>query len=110
MVGILIETVGRLAGVSTRRVRSHGSFFEAISDAGPTHVVIDLTMPGMTGEDVLRQLAEVQCTARVIVCSGADPARLAAAADLAISLGLDFAGILPKPFAPAALRELLAAG
>jgi hypothetical protein len=42
-----------------------------------------------------------------VVCRGAEPQRLAAASAEALSLGLDFAGVLPKPFAPAALRRLL---
>ena len=112
LVGILVETVGRLAGLSTQRTLHHDAFLAALADRGaepPSHVVIDLTMPGMAGEEVLRELAAVGCGARIIVCSGADPERLASAAALAASLGLRFAGILPKPFAPAALRRLLQA-
>ena len=110
LVGILVETVGRLAGMATQLTAHHGAFFAALADATaepPSHVVIDLTMPGMPGEEVLRQLAVLQCRARVVVCSGADPERLAAAAVLADLLGLRFVGTLSKPFAPAALRRLL---
>ena len=110
LVGILLETIGRLAGMATQLTSHHEAFFAALADPAaepPSHVVIDLTMPGMAGEEVLRQLAAVACRSRIVVCSGADPERMAAAAALARSLGLRFAGTLPKPFAPAALRRLL---
>ena len=104
------QEIGRLAGMATQLTAHHGAFFAALADATaepPSHVVIDLTMPGMPGEEVLRQLAVLQCRARVVVCSGADPERMAAAAVLADLLGLRFVGTLSKPFAPAALRRLL---
>jgi DNA-binding response OmpR family regulator len=109
MVGILVETVARLAGMATRRALSCEVFFAEIAAHPPSHVLVDLTMPGMPGEDVLRQLAALQCKARVIVCSGAEPDRLSAATALAASLGLASAGSLPKPFSPVALRKLLGA-
>jgi len=110
LVGILVETVARLYGMQTQLTAHHDAFFAALADPAaepPSHVIIDLTMPGMAGEDVLRRLAAVACRARIVVCSGAGPERLGAAAALAQSLGLDFSGVLPKPFAPAALRLLL---
>jgi CheY-like chemotaxis protein len=110
LVGILFETVGGLAGLRTQRTTTHGDFFTALAAEAAEHIVIDLTMPGMAGEEVLRRLAALNCRARIIVCSGSEPARLAAAAALATSLGLQLAGTLPKPFAPAALRGLLQVG
>jgi CheY-like chemotaxis protein len=109
LVGILVETVGRLSGLDTRLTADHEAFFAALAAQAPSHVVIDLTMPGMVGEDVLRGLAERRCAARVMVVSGAGPQRLAAAAALAQELGLAFGGTLAKPFTPAALRQLLQA-
>jgi DNA-binding NtrC family response regulator len=109
LVGILIETVGRLAGLPTRLTSDHETFFAELAAAPPSHVVLDLTMPGMPGEAVLQGLAERGCAARVVVVSGAGPQRLAAAAALAQQLGLAFAGAIPKPFTPAALRQVLLA-
>jgi DNA-binding NarL/FixJ family response regulator len=109
MVGILIETIGGLSGMATRRVLDHEAFFAAFVAERPSHVVVDLTMPGMPGEDVLRELAALACMARVVVCSGSEPERLATAAALATSLGLTCVGVLPKPFPMAAMRQALAA-
>jgi DNA-binding NtrC family response regulator len=110
LVGILFETVGGLAGLRTRLTSTHAGFFAALAAEPAEHIVIDLTMPGMAGEEVLRRLAALQCRARIIVCSGAETSRLADAGALASSLGLRLAGTLPKPFAPAALRRLLQSG
>jgi DNA-binding NtrC family response regulator len=107
LVGLLVETVGRLSGMNTRLCRAPEDFFAAMAAEAASHVVIDLNMPAMSGEQVLQELAQRQCRARIIVCSGADPGRLAAASALAMALGLDIAGTLPKPFLPAALRRLL---
>jgi CheY-like chemotaxis protein len=107
LVGLLIESVARLAGAQTCLTHSHDSFFAALADWAPSHIVLDLTLPGMPGEAVLQALAQRGCGARIIVASGAEPQRLAAAAQQAAAAALDVAGTLNKPFAPAALRALL---
>lgn len=108
LVGMLIETVARLAGVPSRLTQTHGEFFEALVDWNPTHLVLDLTMPGMAGEEVLAELGRRACTARVVVASGVERERLDAALACGVDAGLEMAGVLPKPFLPAALRALLA--
>ncbi|MES1163004.1 MAG: DNA-binding response regulator, partial [Rhizobacter sp.] len=71
-------------------------------------IVLDLTMPGMGGEEVLTELARRGCRARIIVSSGLERARIDAAVAGGTAASLDMAGTLPKPFLPAALRALLA--
>jgi CheY-like chemotaxis protein len=107
LVGIMIETIGRLAGYATRVTTTPRACVDEALAWQPQLVVIDLTLPTMTGEDVLRALGAAGCDARVIVSSGADEARLEAALQLGRDLGLRMAGILPKPFGTAALRALL---
>ncbi|MEO8059180.1 MAG: hypothetical protein ABI671_12705 [Burkholderiales bacterium] len=63
-VGVLIETIGRLAGLATRRTTHHEAFYAVLDEWAPSHIVIDLTMPGMSGEEVLRGLAARRCTHR----------------------------------------------
>jgi CheY-like chemotaxis protein len=105
--GVLVEAIGRLAGLRTWRTEDHASFFLALQDFRPDLIFLDLTMPAMAGEDVLRGLAHRHCTARVIISSGASAERLVDAAALARQCGLATAGTLVKPFAPADLRALL---
>ena len=71
LVGLLVESVARLAGVTTCLTREADEFYAAAADWGPTHVVLDLTMPGASGEEVLAELAARGCRARIIITSGA---------------------------------------
>jgi CheY-like chemotaxis protein len=107
LVGVLVETIGRLAGLHTRLTADHAAFFLALQEFRPDLIFLDLTMPAMAGEDVLRGLAHLHCTARVIISSGASAERLVDAAALARQCGLATAGTLVKPFTPADLRALL---
>lgn len=108
LVGLLVESVARLAGVATCLTRAADEFYGAVESWQPTHIVVDLTMPETSGEEVLAALAARGCTARIIVASGAEAERLDRAVAQARAGGLDVAGALPKPFAAAALRALLA--
>lgn len=108
LVGLLVESVARLAGLATCLTRAADEFYVAVDSWHPTHIVVDLTMPETTGEEVLAALAARGCTARIIVASGAETERLDRAVAQARAGGLDVAGALPKPFAAAALRALLA--
>jgi CheY-like chemotaxis protein len=108
LIGMLVEAVARLEGWPARVTEAHGAFFEALVAWQPTHIVLDLTMPGMDGEQVLHELGRLGCRARIIISSGADAPRLAAASAGAAASGLDLVGVLPKPFTPQALRALLA--
>lgn len=108
-------TVAQVLGVMARACAFDSRHTEAVDDFvataaawAPTHVAVDLGLPGTTAEAVLQRLAGSGCTARVLVCSGAGPAELQAALRHAQSLGLEVAGVLPKPFTLAALRGLLA--
>jgi DNA-binding response OmpR family regulator len=84
------------------------AFLDRLRDWAPTHLAIDLTLPGTSGVAVLRQVAAAGCRARIIICSGTGHGELEAALQEARSLDLVAGGVLPKPFRLAGLRELLA--
>lgn len=108
LVGCVVESIAQLAGLETRLTREPDDFYKELQTWQPTHVVLDLTMPHTSGEEVLDALAARGCQARIIVTSGAESDRLARALAQARRGGLDVAGSLSKPFAAAALRALLA--
>lgn len=107
-VGVLVQNIAQLAGLDTQLTADPAAFFAVAQEWQPELLFVDLQMPTMTGEEVLRGLALRQCSGRVIISSGAGVHRLAEAAEVARSCGLALAGTLPKPFLPAALRALLA--
>jgi DNA-binding response OmpR family regulator len=43
---------------------------EAVAELEPDVILLDLKLPGVSGEDVLRRLGENGCRARVLVISG----------------------------------------
>lgn len=107
LVGMLVAAIGRSAGLHTRLTTDHASFFLELQDFQPDFILLDLTMPSMPGEDVILLLAQQRCNARIIICSGVAPERLAEAATVVEQCGLLLGGTLLKPFKPAALRYLL---
>ncbi len=108
-VGQLISDIAESAGFSCRYVASPSLFLQSICDWEPTHVAIDLKMPEMDGLEVMEQLAGLGCKAEIIILSGVDARVLDAAARSAADYGLNFVGILSKPFAPKAITRLLSA-
>src|SRR5690606_1469864 len=65
------------------------------------------SMPEMDGVQVIAELANRGCAARIIISSGLDSRLLEAASRSAGENGLDMAGVLPKPFTLSLLRSLL---
>lgn len=107
-VGQILVMAAQAAGFEAQRFEDLPAFFNGLAAGAPTHVVLDLRMPGIGPEQVMQGLADRQCRARVIVCSGAPPQEMQAALALAAGLGLQTAGTLAKPFRLAELRALLA--
>ena len=108
-VGRILEMAARTAGAEARWCEEVDDFLAHVADWQPTHVAVDLLMPGTSGEEVLKLLARAGCQARVIVSSGLGAQELDTVLDEARALGLRTAGALPKPFSLAAVRALLAA-
>lgn len=103
-----MAVIARQQGFEVHDFDAPRPFLEAIGRLGPTHVALDLIMPEMDGVEVLRQLACNGCTASLILTSGMGARVLEAAQATARERGLHVVGVLPKPFLPRHLRELLA--
>jgi diguanylate cyclase (GGDEF)-like protein/PAS domain S-box-containing protein len=102
--------IGRIAeqsGFEARVAHEAEPFFEAVLAWSPTHLVIDLVMPNTDGIEIMRSLAKLACTAGVIITSGAGAKILEAARLYAREHGLRIVGVLPKPFGPRVLSDLL---
>lgn len=102
-----IARVGRLAGY---RTVSFGSGDELLTqlDAAPDAIILDISMPGLDGIEVIQSLAERGYAGRLIIVSGFFGDVIHAAELLARGRKLDLAGTLTKPFLAAQLKALLA--
>lgn len=106
-VGQILVMGAQGVGFEARWCEEVPRFIETIGTWDPTHIAVDLRMPGVQPEEIMQCLADAQCQARIIVCSGAAPVDLQAALSQARALGLRAAGALAKPFRLAELRALL---
>ena len=65
-------------------------------------VLLDLTMPDMSGDEVFQRLAKIRPDVKVILSSGYD------LREATRNLGnLEPAGFLPKPYTAQALRDII---
>lgn len=94
-------------GFVVRLSDSAKEFFDEVAGFSPSHIIIDLLMPGMDGVEVLRKLAAMGCEANIIMMSGMGAKVLESAQRAGLERGLAISGILPKPFKPVELRALL---
>ncbi|MGQ3051400.1 MAG: response regulator [Roseateles sp.] len=107
VVATVLGMAAQRLGFQVELTAHAAAFLERAAAWSPSHVTIDLGMPGMGGVQVLDQLAAAGCRAGVIISSGADAMQIQAALDHARARGLLVIGALAKPFSIAALRELL---
>jgi len=85
-------------GFAVRMSESPEAFFDDVAGFEPSHIIIDLLMPGMDGVEVLRNLAAGGCGASIIMMSGMGSKVLESAQRVGIERGLRIIGTLPKPF------------
>lgn len=72
-------------------------------------IIMDLSLPGMDGIEVLRVLKEKAVQASIVLVSGQDRSVLKAAEDLARAQSLNHIATLSKPLKVSQLREILQA-
>ncbi len=105
--GQTIGNVASLAGYEVEVTSNHKDFFRLLETWQPGIIALDLVMPEMDGVEVIAELARRHSQANIIITSGIGGRVLDAAGRTAAERGLHIAGVLPKPFSPATLRDLL---
>jgi EAL domain-containing protein (putative c-di-GMP-specific phosphodiesterase class I)/FixJ family two-component response regulator len=106
-VGATVALIAKAAGFTVYSTTLAEDFFAKIETWSPSHVIVDLRMPGTDGVGVLKWLAMRETAAAVIVTSGLGARILESAARAAVDGGLNVIGVLSKPFKARTLRELL---
>lgn len=108
-IGELISVVAHSMNLCCSVTTNARDFLAALDQDG-SHVALiflDLRLPEMDGVELLRQLAQRQCRADLILISGVSKRVLETATELAQTLGLAVAGHLQKPFRLTELEALL---
>lgn len=82
-------------------------FIAAIMAEKPSHLAIDILMPGVHGVDLLQTLAHHQCESSIILTSGIGTSILPAVQLAAIQYQLNIRGVLQRPFHQHILRNVL---
>lgn len=98
MVGRLLGHAAEECGCDAVRTATMASFQLSFHEQLPDIVAVDLSVPGYDGIEILRFLAGEQFRGLVLIVSGLDHRILNAALRLGITLGLDMAEPLAKPF------------
>jgi len=109
-VGQTIQWIAEGLGFDAEFVTSSAEFFEKLSQRRPDVITIDLVMPGLDGVEIMRLLAELRCSAKIIISSGMGTRVLDAARRSASEHGLSIAGVISKPISREALRSLVGEG
>lgn len=97
----VVEFIGRVAGDSDFDVFSASTpdaFWTAYGDMGAGSIVLDLELVETNGIAILKELAERNCNAPILLISGYHEEILRSAARLGGKDGLDMRGTLRKPF------------
>jgi FixJ family two-component response regulator len=90
----------RIEGYTPQCFGDGASFLEAVQNASPACVILDLHLPGGSGLDILRNLADARFAAPILVISGG--ADVATAVEAMKFGALDF---LEKPFSSEAIID-----
>lgn len=110
LVGEMVRMMAASIGAECAYCRTASEFFARVADWAPSHILLDLIMPGADGVEVIQRLAEMGCPATLIIVSGVDRRVLDAAQRSAKQHQLPLAGALSKPFSRSALATLLETG
>jgi len=103
----MIRGIAEQSGFSVTEVNDPLLFEHSYQDDAASLIILDLNMPGKDGIELLDFLAEVQSSAQLMFVSGADRRVLGTMEKLAVSRGLNFAGVLEKPVNLTLLRQAL---
>ena len=103
----LIERIAEPCGYDVVATSDAGEFQESFEAAPPDVICLDLAMPHVDGIEILRFLADRQCSCPLLIVSGFDGGTVSTALRLAEARGLNVAGAIPKPIKIEELRDLL---
>lgn len=105
--GAFVRRVAEKLDFEVKVTTNPRAFKEIFRLFNPTVIVLDIVMPDVDGIELVRWLATVHCTARIIIISGFDPNYTKIADVLGSAAGLTSITRLTKPISVAELGSAL---
>lgn len=105
----LVERVAQGCGYAVTSTTRSEQFLDALVSENADVVVLDLSLPGTDGVELLRFMADSRCDAKVIIISGFDPRVLETSGRFGTARGLQIAATLTKPIGINQLRRAIMA-
>ena len=105
--GEFVRKVALGCGYEATVTRDGAAFSADYARERPDLILLDLQMPGTDGVELLRVLADLGCTAPILVMSGFDAKVVDTARRLGAARGLKMGRVLTKPIRAADLRIVL---
>ena len=109
LVGRAISHAAEACGYEAALAISAESFREQYESEAPDIVLLDLSLPGGDGVELLRVLAEMGSRSLILIVSGFDSRVVEASMRLGSAMGLRMGGYLTKPVTVRQLADALAA-
>ena len=103
----VVTSIAERANYVVHATTEPRELIDRMPEIAPRAIVLDLQIPGMDGIEVLRELAEAQTDAGIVLLSGMDERTLASAEGYGTARGLNVVATMQKPFVPEELLELL---
>ena len=108
--GKLVRRVAEEQDVDVTVTQQASDFMKAYEKVDPTHIILDIVMPGTDGIELMKWLIERGSGARVICVSGYDPDYVKLAETLGNLKSSMSVSSLVKPIRLADLRSALSGG
>ena len=106
-VGATVVRLAKRLGFTCSAIQSGSELPKALGDTQASVLLLDLSMPDMSGVDVIEQLATLDAPPALILLSGMDKRVLEAASRSAALSGLRTLGWLTKPFGSEDFEKIL---
>lgn len=105
----LVQRVAESCGFVVTGTTDSDTFNDELLAINYDAIILDLSMPGADGVELLRFLATAGSPARILIISGFDRRVLETSGKLAAAQGLDIAGTIMKPVRASELRSAITA-
>jgi len=94
----ILHRVGEGLGFMVVDTAFINEFWLAYKALKPTHIILDLVLPGADGLEIMRELGRQSAKCRITLLSGVESRLLRTAERLGREFGLDIAAAISKPF------------